>query len=228
MSSRIIPKERLPACQPWAMDAFAPPARAAEPGGESVQCDSDLDAISPSTAGQIRHIHQQAQQAGYEAGYEAGRRAGHEAALQARNVQTALEVEKLREILHGLQKEMAAADQAIATDLLALALDLAREMVREALAVKPELMLAVVRECIRHDSLFGHPAQLHLHPNDVSLVKEHLDHELGDCAIHADARLERGGCRLQVGDSRIDATLATRWQRIAQALGRSDAWLQSA
>ncbi len=228
MPSRIIPKERLSACERWEMDAFESAAKTAatESGEQSAVEDSLRKAVILPTVEQIERIHQQARQEGHDAGYEAGLSAGHEAGLQARNEQTAAEVARLQAVFQGFQQELASADQAIADDVLTLALSLAREMVREALRIKPEIMLEVVRECIRQDSLLSQPAQLFLHADDVALVKEHLKQDLNDCTVHVDNSLERGGCRMRIGNSQIDAALSTRWQRIAQTLGGSSEWME--
>src|SRR5688500_18222203 len=189
MPSQIIPKERLPACQRWEMNALesATETPAIESGGQPAGEGGQQAAVILPTVEQIERIHQQAQQegysAGYQAGYQAGVSAGHEAGSQARNDQTAAEVARLQEVFQCFQRELASADQSIEGDVLALALSLCREMVREALQVKPELMLAMVRECIRHDSLLSQPAQLFLHADDAVLVKEHLKQELNECAV---------------------------------------------
>ena len=228
MSSQIIPKERLPAYQRWELDAFESAVQPSMPDGPDEngqdEVGSDAEVVLP-TVEQIERIHQQAQQDGYAAGHEAGLAAGHEAGLQAEKEQAAAEAAKLRELLHSFERELAGANQTVSNDLLTLALCLAREMVREALKVKPELLFAIVRECLQYDNAFNSPAQLFLNPDDAALVRKYLDHELNDCVVYVDSKLERGGCRIKMGNSQIDATLATRWQRIAQTLGQNSAWL---
>lgn len=227
MPSQIIPKERLSACQRWEMDAFEPEVSvSAEPRNQKQEGAKEPAAVILPTVEQIERIHQQAKQEGHAAGYEAGFKAGHEAGSQAGHEQATAEAAKLQGLLHSFQRELRDADQTVANDLLALALGLAKQMVREALRVKPELMFALVRECMQHDDAFSQPVQLFLHPEDAALVREHLQHELNDCTVCIDAKLERGSCRMRMGNSQIDATLATRWQRIAQALGQNSNWLE--
>ena len=229
MTSQVIPKERLSAYERWEMDAFEPAFQPsmADSGNEKEEDEGAPDTkVMLPTVEQIERIHQQAQQEGHAAGYEAGFNAGHQAGLQAGSEQVATEVVKLQELLNSFERELAGANQTVANDLLTLALSLARQMVREALKVKPELILAMVGECIRYDNMFSQPAQLFLHPDDAALVREHLNRELNDCTVYVDTNLERGSCRIKMGNSQIDATLATRWQRIAQALGQNSNWLE--
>ncbi|SRR6266581_275074 len=207
MSSQIIPKERQSAYQRWEMGAFEAPAVAGRPAG-----DGKPPVILP-TAEQIERIHQQAYQEAYAAGYQEGR---HKAASEAA---------QFEQLLGGLRQSMAEADENICADLLALSLDLAKQIVREALKVRPELILTLVRECIRDIPSFKQPARLFLHPDDVPLVQSHLADELNAWTICPEPSVVRGGCRIQTTGSQIDASLQTRWQRLSNALGQTNAWL---
>ncbi|SEK69271.1 flagellar assembly protein FliH [Nitrosovibrio tenuis] len=247
MASRIIPKERLSSYQRWKMDAFeGEQPRVPEPGVErlwSGRAGMKRDS-SAGQAGaqhlheQIEQAHQQAkhegyaagheagQEAGYEAGYKVGHNAGYQAGYKAGGDHAAAEVIKLEALLQSFQKELAIADQAIGSDLLILALSLAKQMTREALRIKPELMVAVVRECLQQEFAFGQPAQIFLHTEDAALVRQYLNQELDGWTICIDSKLERGGCRIKMGHSQTDATVTTRWQRICQALGQNGTWLE--
>ncbi|ARO88047.1 flagellar assembly protein FliH [Nitrosospira lacus] len=224
MVSQIIPRERLAAYERWEMGAFEKTAASAMASAACIKIEEpeQQTAVILPTVEQIERIHQEAHQDGYAAGYKTGHEAGYEAGRQ----QATMEAERLQHLLSGFQRALSDADQAIGNDLLALALDLAKQMVREALKVKPELVLAVVRETMHHESAFNQPPQLHLHPEDAALVHEHLKHELNDCTVRVDTHLERGDCRVRTGHGQVDATLATRWRRIAQALGQNSSWLE--
>jgi len=229
MASRIIHKERLAAYQRWEMDTFEPAAGLSVPEpceGKHESADNSNMAVVLPTVEQIEQIHQQARQEGYAGGYEAGVNAGQEAGYQAASMQGAAEVGKLQGLLLNFQSELTNAEQAVSDNLLTLALCLARQMLREALKVRPELVLGVVRDCLQNDAAFSQPVQLFLHPDDAALVREHLHHELNDCTVCVDPSLDRGSCRVKTGSGQIDATLATRWQRMVQTLGQSSSWLE--
>ena len=226
-ASRIIPKEQFSTYRHLEMDAFEPPPVAPMP--ESALSEKGDDephvvhsAVSLPTVDEIERIHQQAREEGYAAGYQTGREDG----LKSGTEHSEAEVAKLQALLRSFEQGLAEADQAISHDLLSLALDLAKQMVREGLRIKPELVCAVVRECLRQEPAFSQPAQLLLHPEDAALVRQYLNHELNECVISIDPQLERGGCRVKVGNGHIDATMATRWHLIARALGQRDDWLE--
>ncbi len=226
-AGRIIPKEQFSTYRHWEMDAFEPPPVAPMPESPLSEKGDDEpravhSAVSLPTVDEIERIHQQAREEGYAAGYQTGREDG----LKAGTEHAEAEVAKLQALLRSFEQGLADADQAISHDLLSLALDLAKQMVREGLRIKPELVIAVVRECLRQEPAFSQPAQLLLHPEDAALVRQYLNHELNECVISIDPQLERGGCRVKVGNGHIDATMATRWHLIARALGQHDDWLE--
>lgn len=225
MVNQIIPRGRLSTYQRWEMDGFEQAATAPAPQSDVKGPERQAAVILP-TVEQIERIHQAAHQEGNAAGYEAGYAAGHETGYEAGRERAAIEAARLQDLLSSFQRALASADRTIGNDLLTLSLGLAKQMIREALRVKPELVFAVVRESIHHESAFSQPLQLYLHPDDAALVHEHLNHELNDCTVRVDPQLERGDCRIKTGNSQVDATLATRWQRIAQALGQNSGWLE--
>ena len=207
MSSQIIPKERLSAYQRWEMGAFETPA-----GTDRQARDGKAPVVLP-TAEQVERIHQQAHQEGYAAGYQEGR---HKAALEAA---------QFGQLLAGLRQSMAQADQSLCADLLALSLDLAKQILREALKIRPELVLPLVRESIRDIPSFKQPARLFLNPDDVALVQSHMADELSAWTVCPEPSVARGGCRIETAGSQIDASLETRWQRLSNALGQNNGWL---
>ena len=93
--------------------------------------------------------------------------------------------------------------------------------------MKPELILPVVKEAVAtlHPNV-GHPV-LFLHPDDAALVRTHLGDQLAhnNWRILEDPALTRGGCRVEVGASEVDATLETRWRRVIEQIGISRDWL---
>lgn len=226
MVNQIISKGRLSTYQLWEMGRFEQ-ADTAPASQSDIKDPERHTAVILPTVEQLERIHQAAQHEGHAAGYAAGYAAGHETGNEAGRERAASETAKLQDLLSSFQQALARAHQTIANDLLTLSLDVAKQMIREALLVKPEVVFAVVRESIQQESAFSQPLQLYLHPDDAVLVREHLNHELNDCTVRVDAKLERGDCRIKTGNSQVDATLATRWQRISQALGQNSAWLES-
>ena len=167
---------------------------------------------------------------GYQRGMEAGRaeglEAGHAEGLAQGRQQAAEEARRLNELASACAASLLALEESVGQGLLTLALDVARQVVRTTLAEQPDAVLAAVREVLHTDISGDGPLQLWVHPDDLQLVQLHLQDELGQAnwRILADDTLLRGGCRAETAFGSIDATLQTRWRRVAASLGRASEW----
>lgn len=176
------------------------------------QAGTRRDGVALTTASQVEEIHRQAREEGRQAGYAEGMR------------KAAQDSQRLAALLGALEQQV---DEQVAQELLDLALDIARRVVQEALRVKPELLLGVVREAIGTLPHFNQGAHLVLHPDDAALVREHMGEQLTHSGwkVFEDARIERGGARIETANSQIDATLESRWNRVVAALGKDTEWM---
>ncbi|MBX3648526.1 MAG: flagellar assembly protein FliH [Rhodocyclaceae bacterium] len=208
MSNAVIPEERLTAWQRWELGSFDQ-NKAALPGTQKSTVAGNLP-----TAADVERIHQDAHKQGYDAGYEEG---------TARARMEALRLHTLVEQLDGALGEF---DQQVAEALLQLSLDIARQVVRQAIAAKPAVILDVVREALTH--LPHQHAALYLHPEDAALVRSHLGDQLAHLGhrIFEEASLVRGGLRLESGGSHLDAGVATRWRRVIESMGATGDWIE--
>jgi flagellar assembly protein FliH len=216
--SNAIPKEKMSAYQRWEMASFGddrPSAQAAA-------------AATKQTSEQLAQLREEAMRQGYAAGLEQGRADGFAQGLDAGRAAGAQDISHLRQIAESFGAEVAHANDLIANDMLDLALDLSKAMLKTALAVRPELVLPVVSEAIRYLPTLQQPALLFLNPEDAALVRARMEEELTKAGwrVAEDPHLERGGCRVETASNQIDASAATRWQRIAAALGKETEWLK--
>lgn len=219
----FTPKERLTAYERWEVAAFdeaeraakqqkEPPEIAPEPPEEPV---TEPEPVVLPTAADIERMHVEAHEQGYSAGYEEGMALGRANAVRIGTLMTTLD-QAINEL-----------DQGIADQLLATAVEIASRMVQQALQVKPELLLPVVREAIStlHTGT-GHPA-LFVHPDDAVLVRTYLGDQLAhnNWRIIEDPSLTTGGCRVELAASEVDATRETRWRRVIESIGINQEWL---
>ncbi len=226
--SGFIPKEKLTAYQRWEMAAFDEAEREAEalstppptpppevtpaPTAEPVETEPP---VKFPTAEEVENMYAEAHESGRASGYEEG-------IAQART-----EAAQIHALLGNLQQSLKEIDQNVADQLLNLAIEIASQVLRQSLRVKPELLLPVVREAVTALAAHhGHPA-LFVHPDDAALVRTHLGDQLANSnwRIIEDDTLQAGGCRAELGASDVDATLETRWQRVIEAIGVNREWL---
>jgi flagellar assembly protein FliH len=160
-------------------------------------------------------------------GYDEGHAAGHADAMAAGKIASAEELEHVRAIAANFNNALHDADQLIANDVLELALQLAKGMLKNALQVKPELILPIVRDAIEYLPVLQQPALLVLHPDDAAVVRAGIGEELdkGGWRVVEDPHVGRGGCKVDTASNQIDATAAGRWQRLSHALGKEVDWL---
>jgi flagellar assembly protein FliH len=179
------------------------------------------------TAAELEALREDARAEGHAEGREEGRAAGHAEALEAGRQDVALEMETLRAIGATFSQAVTAADETIASDVLDLALHLARSMVRTAFTVRPELIIPIVREAIDYLPVLQQPAILALNPEDIEIVRAALSDELdkGGWRVVADPQVGRGGCKVDTASNQIDAQASARWARLAHALGKNVEWL---
>lgn len=209
-----------PASPPSSPQAGSPPPQAAPE--LSLPPDFHLP-----TAADIERMHEEVRLAGFEE----GRRAGHAEGLEAGRAEgyaegkASAEAEAAR--IAGLADELDAALQAldgeVAEEIMALAIEMARRMVRLTLEEHPEVVLETVRSALLQLPQ-GH-AQIHLHPDDLTLVRQHLGDQLTHAGhrLQEDARLQRGECRIDGQGAQVDATLETRWRRVLESIGHEHA-----
>lgn len=246
MSSGFIPKEKLSAYERWELAAFDEgegrggllvPTVEPEAPAEPAAAPTTADGIPLPTAEEIERIHNDAYATGLEAGREAGHaegraegfEAGHAEGLKKGMTEARAEAEKFMRLADNLRQSLGQLDQEVAEDLLSLAIDIAGQVIRQSLRVRPELLLPVVREALASlPPHHGHPA-LHLHPSDAALVRNHLGEQLthNGWRIVEDDTVTTGGCRVTCGASEVDATIETRWRRVLDSLGSSGEWLES-
>lgn len=215
MSNHVILKEDQSAFQPWEMTSF-------ETGAHSVTS-AKCAGISLPTIEKITAIEEQARQEGYESGRAEGLAQG----LAEGRKEAALETARLRKLADTFSAEVGKADESISQQVLDLALDFARALLKSSLTIKPELVIPIVKEAVRYLPALHQPALLYLHPDDAVLVQAKIGDELAKTGwqITGDAQLERGGCRVDTAHNQIDASLPTRWQRLTAALGKDSSWL---
>lgn len=212
----FVPKEQLTAYQRWELAAFdEEEAAAQEAAAKPAGAQPETQRVTLPTAEDIERIHNEAHAQGYAAGYEEGLAAAGSIAA------------RIDAALNSLQAGIQEIDQQVADRLLAVALEVANQVLRQSLRVRPELLLPVVREAVAalHPN-FGHPA-LVAHPEDAALIRKHLGEHLAhnNWRIIEDPAVSRGGCRVEIGASEVDATLETRWRRVLDAIGVNQDWL---
>lgn len=222
MSNKIIRSRNAPDLSPlFFADLREPHQKPREAEPAAVPPPACAPVIDPELLAQARA-------AGREEGLDQGRRE----ALAEQILVAEEERAQLQALLASIGQLLRDFEEQLAGDVLSVSLELARLIVRQALRVHPEVVLAVVRDVLTVLPGIDAQTSLALNPADVLLVRYLAkdDKALASLPwrIVEDPLIERGGCRLENATTEIDATVETRWRRVIAALGRDDAWIDLA
>lgn len=205
--------------------------QAAEAAARQAEYERELNAPPPTigpSEEELEAIREEARQQGYQDGYAQGHRAGEDEAIREGEEALKAALAPLSELAGNFAEALRGADQLIANDVLDLALHLARNMLKQALPAKPELIIPIVQDAIAYLPTMQKPAVLFLHPDDAAIIRGAIGEELdkGGWVISDDASIERGGCRIDTPSNQIDAQVQARWTRLAHAVGKNLDWLE--
>jgi flagellar assembly protein FliH len=205
----------------------AEPSETEQPAA-SFPLESTLTELAPKLLideAELQRLRQQAQQAGASEGRQQGHAEGWQEGYNAGLEHVRNQADSLRALSLAMPDALRLAEKEVADDLLTLALDIARQVVRQALTLEPQLILAAVRELLQTEPALSGTPRLLLHADDMPLVQQYLAEDLQAAGwlLRSDPAITRGGCRVQASSGELDATMETRWQRVAAALGRSQA-----
>lgn len=219
---RFIPSEEVQQVSAWQFDSMdGKPNRA-----EAASAAPDPQAPQAPSPAALEELRQQA----YAEGFEHGRLAGSQEtrdALQAPLQQQAHELtQRVTDLLQQAQSRFDQLEDVLASQLLELACDLARQVVRRELAQPLEPLKAVVQEALALAVQDSRPATLRLHPQDLELLRNQLPEVLDATALKllADERLTPGGCLVESAQGAVDGTLEKRWSRAVANLGLNAPW----
>jgi flagellar assembly protein FliH len=247
--SRFIPQEEIDdsSVVQWrfgAVDAPSPPSIGAPaalqnfsaslaPAAEVVEAAAEEPEVVAPTwdEAQVAQMLQQARAEGHALGVEQGRAQARQEWQQRMDDYVAgagrSNAQRVDAVIEGLDASFRQLQAGMAKELLQLACDIARQVVRQELRSQPQALLPVVREALDMLATEGRPATIRLHPADYEALDEALRREHGaHSRIQwlADAGVAAGGVKVESGGAEVDAGLDKRWRRAVAALGLVSTW----
>lgn len=219
MISMPQPKSSPTAWKRWELTHFTEAAGTAAAKARSAMTHVPPTAVAsaPTFADETARLRDAARRKGYQAGFDSGREA---AAVTERELAA-----RLGQAISRFDSGVAQLEQTVAGEVLALALEIARKVVHQAIAVQPRIILDVIREALLQMPL--QHAMIHLNTEDAALVRAHAGEQLTHAGhrIQEDPQLTRGDVVIEAGGAHLNARLATRWQNVIAALGQDTPWV---
>lgn len=171
------------------------------------------------TVNELEELERRAREEAFAQGREAGlakAKQETQAALDQLKAQVAMLERTLGQLAQPLQQMDAEVEQQLA----ALALIIARQLVRRELQIDPAQVIAVIRETVGLLPAAAREVRVHLHPQDAAVVRDRLATPGSERAwsVVEDPVMTRGGCRVTTDTASIDARLETRIAAVAAAV----------
>ncbi|KLN52250.1 flagellar assembly protein FliH [Variovorax paradoxus] len=219
-------RPRLSAWQRWEMGSLDADALAARTASIEAPAPPRVDPAALAREAELERLRLEARTTGEaegrREGWAQGHAEGHAEGLAVGLAAASAHAEQLRALAAALPAALRSAETELADAILMLALDVAHRVIHRTLRVEPEWVLALVQDLLHTEPALQGEPRLLLHPEDVALVKNSLGSELQAAGwqVRADDTLARGGCRVRSASGEMDATLATRWKRVAGAFSR--------
>ena len=201
------------------------PRPAAAPAPQPEQRQDTAAALAAQRAELLADLQQQvatARQQGYQDGYRDGL-----AALESFKESFANQTSsQMARVLQALDDDLGRLEQQMATSVARVATELARQVVRSELALRPALVAQVARDAANAVLMSARHITVLVHPDDHALVAQGCEEALAarGARLLAQPSVARGGCRVESDAGVIDAQVATRWLQATHALGSGVAW----
>lgn len=216
-TNRFIPREELGSYASWQPGSIE---RRAEPRSGAASSAASPPAEPDSAQWQARVT--AARQAGYQDGYRDGT-AALESFKQSFASQATAQVGAL---LDGFDRQFAALDVRLAQAVAGVAVQLAQQVLRAELQVRPDLVARVATEAINGVMFSARHIGVQVHPLDLPLVAEGAEEALTarGARLLANPAIERGGVLVESDVGTVDARIATRWAQATAAVGADEPW----
>lgn len=179
---------------------------------------------------QLAQLQIQAHEQGYSAGLAEGRQTGHskgyqeglaqglEQGLAQAQQQQAPVHARMQQLANEFQLSLDALDSVIASRLMQMALEAARQIIGQMPSVDSTALIKQIQQLLQQEPLFNGKPQLRVHPDDLQRVEDMLGATLSlhGWRLRGDPTLHPGGCKVSADEGDLDASVATRWQELCR------------
>ncbi|PKH24732.1 flagellar assembly protein FliH [Enterobacterales bacterium CwR94] len=164
------------------------------------------------------------QQKGFNEGQKSGYEAGYQQGLADALQQQAPHQARMQQLVTEFQHTLDALDSVIASRLMQLALEAARQVLGQPPVCDGTALLRQIQGMIQQEPMFSGKPQLRVHPDDLPRIEQHLGATLSlhGWRLLGDSSLHPGGCKVSAEDGDLDASVATRWHELCRLAAPGD------
>lgn len=218
MTNVNVPKEQQTAYERWEMSSFSEGGQGGRP-----MASKPKKKDSPAETEQLTQIFEGVRKEAYSKGMQEGFAVGMAKAREYAQE----DKQNFLKLMAAFTDALEQSDEQIADDVLSLALEIAKSMLKVKLSVDHKALLPVVLDAIHYLPHIQKPARILVHRDDMQMLREYMADEIANdhWQIQEDSNIERGGCLVETGANQVDATNVMRWKRITEALAQNHDWL---
>ena len=216
----------------WQPDDLSPPMEMEFTPLSVDEIDEEQEEISAEQLQQQQlaqlqiQAHEQGYQAGLREGHAAGQQQGYQEGLaqgleqglaQAKQEQAPIHA-RMQQLASEFQHTLDTLDSVIASRLMQMALEAARQIVGQVPVVDNTALIKQIQSLLQQEPLFTGKPQLRVSPEDLPRVEEMLGATLNlhGWRLRGDPTLHPGGCKVSADEGDLDASVATRWQELCR------------
>ena len=183
---------------------------------------------SMATVEELESIQKQAYDEAYDKAYhkahDEGYAQGQKEGYQQKTEELDGQISSLKSIIEVLTEPLKEIDDDVVNQLAELSMVVAKQVVRRELHTEQGEIVGIVREAMTALPASTRKINLHIHPDDSELIRNAFS--LGDnddsdelrWKLTEDPIITRGGCKISSENSRIDATVEARLNRVISTL----------
>lgn len=158
------------------------------------------------------------QQRGFAEGQKAGYDSGFQQGLADAQQQQAPLQARMQQLVSEFHHTLEALDSVIASRLMQLALEAARQVIGQAPHVDGTALHRQIQGMLQQEPMFSGKPTLRVHPDDLPRVETTLGATLSlhGWRLLGDSTIHPGGCKVSAEDGDLDASIATRWHELCR------------
>jgi len=179
--------------------------------------DGDLDALiddaappAVASAEQLEEARREGHAEGHGQGLAEGRVLGERDAVVRVDQGLAALSAPVEELIAGLGRLREQHLGALRQEMLPLLEQVARQVIRTELEMRPEQLLAFVEEALATLPVQDAPIEIRLHPDEYRRLLASAPEQAARWQLRPDERLDHGECRIQAGPRELDAGCGQR------------------
>lgn len=160
---------------------------------------------------------QQGHSEGLEQGQKEGFEQGHQQGLASGKEEIQQQITSLQQLLEQLHKPVENMQSQLETELVQLAVSLARAVVRVELCCNKDMIFQALSEGLKVLPINESSYHIHLNPEDIALIRAHFSQEDIDKHqwhfVEAPA-MARGGCDISTDSNAVDMSVERRSREV--------------